>query len=83
MTSHEDIDYFRDDDLVADPYPYFDAAPRTMPCAPGEHHGVVMVTGYEEAVEVFNDTERFSSCTASTGPFAGFPVRLEGDDVAS
>lgn len=45
------------------------------------HHGVVMVTGYDEAVEVYNDTNTFSSCISVTGPFPGFPVPLEGDDV--
>ena len=41
-----------------------------------------MITGYEEAVAVYNDSERFSSCTSVTGPFPGFPVPLEGDDVS-
>jgi cytochrome P450 len=45
------------------------------------HHGVVLVTGYDEALEVYHDTATFSSCTAVTGPFPGFPVALEGDDV--
>ena len=48
------------------------------------HHNVMVVTGYEEAVAVFNDSANFSSCTAVTGPFPGFPVPIEGqgDDVA-
>jgi len=45
------------------------------------NYGVVMITGYEEAVEVFHDSARFSSCLSVTGPFPGFPVPLEGDDV--
>ena len=45
------------------------------------HKNVVMVTGYDEAMAVYHDTETFSSCTAVTGPFPGFPVPLEGDDV--
>ena len=35
-----------------------------------------MVTGYDEGVAIYNDTERFSSCIAVTGPFPGFPVPL-------
>ena len=42
-----------------------------------------MVTGYEEAVAVYNDTATFSSCNAVTGPFPGFPVPLVGDDVSA
>ena len=36
-----------------------------------------MITGYEEATAVLNDTATFSSCTAVTGPFPGFPVPLD------
>ena len=42
----------------------------------------MMVTGYDEAVAVYNDTDTFSSCNSPTGPFPGFPVPLEGDDVS-
>ncbi|WP_218014524.1 cytochrome P450 [Mycolicibacterium palauense] len=49
------------------------------------HHDVVMVTGYDEAVAIYNDSERFSSCLSVTGPFPGFPVPLEshGDENIS
>jgi cytochrome P450 len=45
-------------------------------------HGVYLVTGYDEACAVYNDTATFSSCNSVTGPFPGFPVPLEGDDVS-
>ena len=76
-----DADFFRDAELVADPYPYFDALRSQCPVHREPAHDVVMITGYEETVAVLNDS-RFSSCTASTGPFPGFPVPLEGDDVS-
>jgi cytochrome P450 len=41
-----------------------------------------MVTGYDEAVSVYANTTTFSSCNSVTGPFPGFPVALEGDDVS-
>ncbi len=81
-TDFDAVDFFRDQDLVADPYPYFDALRAECPVRREPHHDVVMVTGYDEAVEIYNDTERFSSCTSVTGPFPGFPVPLEGDDVS-
>ncbi|MGF7238683.1 MAG: cytochrome P450, partial [Frankia sp.] len=83
MNDIEAIDFFQGDELVADPYPYFRALREECPVRLEPHHGVVMVTGYEEAVEVFHDAERFSSCTSVTGPFPGFPVPLEGDDVSA
>ncbi|MHA5047872.1 cytochrome P450 [Streptomyces sp. SD15] len=82
MNDFEAMDFFRDDGLVADPYPYFEALRGKCPVQRETHHAVMMVTGYDEAVQVFNDTETFSSCISVTGPFPGFPVPLEGDDVS-
>ena len=43
------------------------------------------LTGYagrdQPATEVLQDAKTFSSCISVTGPFPGFPVPLEGDDV--
>ncbi|MEU5880535.1 cytochrome P450 [Spirillospora sp. NPDC047279] len=82
MDDFESVDFFRGDELVADPYPYFDALRARCPVQREGHHGVMMVTGYDEAVEVFHDSGTFSSCNSVTGPFPGFPVPLEGDDVS-
>ncbi len=75
------IDFFRDERLVDDPYPWFEGLRNKCPVAREDHYGVTMVTGWDEAVQVYNDAETFSSCTSVTGPFPGFPVPLEGDDV--
>ncbi len=83
MTDYDAIDFFRGDELVADPYPYFDWLRAQCPVQRERHHGVMMVTGYDEAVAVYNDTDTFSSCNSPTGPFPGFPVALEGDDVSA
>jgi cytochrome P450 family 150 subfamily A5 len=82
MTDVDAADFFTSRDLVADPYPYYDALRARCPVTREPHHGVVMVTGYDEAMAVYRDGERFSSCTAVTGPFPGFPVPLEGDDIS-
>ncbi len=82
MNGWESVNFFRDDGLVADPYPFYDALRRQCPVRREPHHGVVMVTGYDEAVEVFHDPATFSSCISVTGPFPGFPVPLDGDDVS-
>jgi cytochrome P450 len=75
------VDFFRDEELVADPYPYLDTLRGQCPVRRETHHDVVLVTGYDEAVEVLHDATTFSSCISVTGPFPGFPVPLEGDDV--
>jgi cytochrome P450 family 150 subfamily A5 len=82
VPEYDDIDFFRGDELIADPYPYFDHLRSGCPVQREPKHGVVMVTGYDEAVSVYTNTSTFSSCNAVTGPFPGFPVPLEGDDVS-
>lgn len=82
MDDFEEIDFFRDEQVVADPYPYLDALRGQCPVHRESHHDVMMVTGYDEAVQVYNDTDTFSSCVSVTGPFPGFPVPLEGDDIS-
>ena len=82
MGEFETIDFFRGNELVVDPYPYFDYLRDMCPVQREPHHDVVMVTGYDEAVSVYTNTATFSSCNAVTGPFPGFPVPLEGEDVS-
>src|SRR4051794_27688238 len=82
MSDHEAIDFFRSDAYIADPYPYFDALREECPVRREPHHGVVMVTGYDEACAIYQDFETFSSCNSVSGPFPGFPVPLEGGDVS-
>ncbi len=82
MGEFNDIDFFRGNELIGDPYPYFDFLRGKCPVQTEPNHGVVMVTGYDEAVSVYTNTTTFSSCNSVTGPFPGFPVPLEGDDVS-
>ncbi|HEX3707904.1 MAG TPA: cytochrome P450 [Mycobacteriales bacterium] len=79
---YDSMDFFRDDSLIPDPYPYFDHLRSKCPVQLEPHHDVVMVTGYDEACEIYNDAETFSSCLSVSGPFPGFPVPLVGDDVS-
>ena len=83
MGGSDDIDFFRDASVVGDPYPYWDQLRAECPVRREPHHGVMMVTGYDEACAVYQDVATFSSCNSVTGPFPGFPVPLEGDDVSA
>jgi len=71
-------DFFRSDHFVNDPYSYFDYLRAQSPVLREPHQGIFMVTGYDEALEIYNDPGRFSSCMSTTGPFAGCPIPLEG-----
>jgi cytochrome P450 family 150 subfamily A5 len=78
-------DFFRSDRFIDDPYAYFDYLRDQSPVVREPHQGIVMVTGYNEALEVYNDPVRFSNCMSTTGPFAGCPIPLAGheqDDIS-
>ncbi len=79
---YDAIDFFRGEELVADPYPYFDWLRSQCPVRQEPSQGVYMITGYDEAHTTYSNTDSFSSCNSVTGPFPGFPVPLEGDDVS-
>jgi len=81
MRDWETVDFFSDAELVEDPYPYFDTLRSVCPVL-RLPNGVVAVTGFDEASGVYLDGSNFSSCNAVIGPFAKFPVALEGDDVS-
>jgi cytochrome P450 len=82
VSDYDTVNFFRDQSLVADPYPYFDHLRSQCPVLREPHHDVLMVTGYDEACEVYQDAETFSSANSVTGPFPGFPEPLVGDDVS-
>ena len=80
-----DHDFFRTNEFVNDPYSYFDALRDQGPVVREPHHGIVMVTGFEEALTVYNDSDTYSSCMSTSGPMMGCPIPLEGrgnDDIS-
>jgi cytochrome P450 len=79
LSDWQTIDFFTDESLNADPYPYFAELRSVCPVLPLPHLGVVAVSGYDEATEVYRDGDTFSSCNSVVGPFAVFPVPLEGN----
>ncbi|MBL7502532.1 cytochrome P450 [Frankia sp. CNm7] len=82
MSGVEDVDFFTDSAVVANPYSYFDELRAQCPVRAVKHPGVIAVTGYDEAVEVYADSTAFSSCNAVSGPFPGLPVQADGDDIS-
>ena len=61
------IDY-TDPSLATDPYRHLDYLAAHQPVYREPHHGVVMVTGHEEAITVLRQPEVFSSATLIVGP---------------
>jgi len=81
MSDVDEIDFFRSGAVLANPYPYYEQLRDACPVYREPHEGVVMITGYDEALEIYRDIETFSAANSVTGPFPGFSVPLEGDDV--
>ncbi|KHO21458.1 cytochrome P450 [Mycolicibacterium setense] len=82
MTDHvTGVDIFTDQDVIMNPYPYFDELRQRCPVHPIAQPGVLAVTGYDEAVAVYRDDSAFSSCNAMGGPFPPFPVEPGVDDI--
>jgi len=77
------VDYFHDPLLALDPWGLLDFLAENKPVWREPRHGVVIVTGYEEALAVLRSPETFSSSTIVAGPdpMSLFPVRPQGDDI--
>jgi cytochrome P450 len=81
-TDFETVDYFFDQSLVPDPYPYYDYLRSQCPVRPATPHGVLAVTGHAEALAAYKDPA-MSSCVAVAGPFPPLPFTPEGDDISA
>ncbi len=81
MTDFETANFFKDGSIHDDPYPYFDHLRAKAPIWQEPHYGVYMVSGYDEALAIYNDAVNFSSCNTVAGPFTKFSVPVEGDDI--
>jgi cytochrome P450 family 150 subfamily A5 len=82
MTDIEQLDHFYDPAVASDPYPYWEQARAQGPVWREPHHGVVLITGYEEALAIYQDNITWSSCNTAAG-LQPFPVTLEGDNVSA
>ena len=82
MTGHQARDWFADESLAQDPYPFLAELRSQCPVQPTPRDDVVAVTGYEEAAEILRRHETFSACVTVAGPFARFPEPMAGDDVS-
>lgn len=73
-------DYFDDVAVIEDPHSYYEHARHQGSVWQEPHHGVYVVTGYDDMVAVYRDPDTFSSCNSFAGPFPDLPER-SGDDV--
>lgn len=80
MTDYESTNFFTDQSLVPDPYPYFDHLRAKCPVLDQPEQGVLAITGHQEALAVYKDAA-MSACVSVAGPFSGLPFEPAGDDI--
>lgn len=77
----DSIDFFTDEALLPNPYPYFDQLRAEGRVVKLPEHGVVGVTGHDEGCIVYQDCDTYSSLVAVGGPFPPLPFEPRGDDI--
>jgi cytochrome P450 len=75
-------DFFRDAEVVQNPRAYFDLMRAKCPVARERHHGTLMVTGFDEVLQVLTDKQGvFSNACSVVGPIPGLPFEPKGPDI--
>lgn len=79
-----DTDFFSDLAVIGDPKPYFDVLRAKCPVTREPHHGAMMITGYDQIIEILaRKGDTFSSAVSVLGPIPLLPFTPEGDDVSA
>ena len=81
MTDLAQRDYFTDYEIAKDPYPYFEAVRTHGPVwqPPGKDY--LIVTGFDEYVEISNNHADFSGIVSLAGAGAPLPFEPKGSDI--
>lgn len=75
-------DFFTDPQVIQDPRDYFAQMRAKAPVAWERHHNSLMITGFDEAMEVLGRTDgALSSAVSILGPLPPLPFRPEGGDI--
>jgi cytochrome P450 len=76
-------DYFTDYSILKNPYEYFEAIRAKGPIYRIPGSGIVVVTGFDEVLDVLKNAEDFSSVIAPQGPATALPFEPQGPDITS
>jgi cytochrome P450 len=75
-------DFFTDPEILVDPYAYFEEVRKLGPVVQPPGKDYYIVTGFEEALEVFRNTSDFSASIAGQGAGAPLTFTPEGPDIS-
>ena len=81
MERLEDRNYFSDYEILKDPYEFFEAVRKHGPVYQPVGKDYLIVTGFEEAVCVLNNTQDFSAVIGVAGAEADLPFEPHGQDI--
>lgn len=82
MQKLEERDYFTDYNILKEPYEYFEAVRSHGPVwqPPGKDY--LIVTGFEEVLEILNNPRDFSASIGVAGAAAPLPFEPHGSDIS-
>lgn len=80
-TNLADRDFFTDPEVASKAEPYFDYMLANHPVFREPKYGVVIVSGYEEALQVYHQPDVYSSINRVGGPVVDLPFEIVGDDI--
>ncbi|MFT3965753.1 MAG: cytochrome P450 [Sphingobium sp.] len=83
MQALEERDYFTDHAILKDPYAFFEAVRAHGPVWQPPGRDYLIVTGFEEALEVFRNSADFSAIIGLAGAAAPLPFTPEGSDISA
>jgi cytochrome P450 len=76
-------DFFSDSAVIQNPRAYFEQARSKCPVHRERHHGTLMVTGFEEAMEVLSrPADIFSAAVSVVGPIPPLPFEPKGSNIS-
>ncbi len=81
MLKLEDHDYFTDYDIAKDPYPFFEAVRAQAPIYQPAGKDYLIVTGFDETIEILNNHRDFSAIIGLAGAAAPLPFEPQGSDI--
>ena len=76
-------DYFTDPSVLLDPYTYFEEMRPRGPVCQLETHDCLLVTGFDECVEVLRNPTDFSSLNSLASSAFPLPFKPEGSDISA
>jgi cytochrome P450 len=81
MQRLEERDYFTDYEILKDPYAFFEAARAHGPIFQPPGRDYLIVTGFEETLEILKNSRDFSASIGLAGAAEPLPFEPEGPDI--